>query len=527
MLLTQVRSGGILLLLTFTQLKAQTAATVPASSDVYRRIEAVSAFFPVPAHLGLRPASQRAILGVVDRLEAAASAAPTVHPRRQWALRELAVLRESLARDSSPSPPVRTRWRADLQATNARTVRIDSNGLGTLDAAENAFAPGRWGQPMQRGGRLTAFPAVALAGRHAAIVAQPVIRLGAGAERSLEFYTIYGRAVIRGLAVQLGSDERFWGQSPRGALFLSGHAAPLPALSVSTDAPVTLPWLFGLAGPLHATLMVADLGPSQVPRRARLAGWQVSMHPWSRFELGVAVLAHTGGSGGPPATFLERVVDLIPVIDALHPRAADLQISNKIAGGNLRLRFPELSGLDVYYELAIDDFDGRRLVSSLVDDSGHLLGFRVAAGEVVWRAEWHRTSLRLYEHAQFRSGVTYRQRIIGNPLGHNAKAGYLTAEMPLRGGRQVRMTVGDERRDPSQYMVSTTGPRDRGWRFVRISDDPLVRRASVVASLDQRLARDGGLEVTAGYNRAWREGGRARHELVAQLSIRSRFLAGF
>jgi hypothetical protein len=149
----------------------------------------------------------------------------------------------------------------------------------------------------------------------------------------------------------------------------------------------------------------------------------VNIQPWTRFELGVAVLVQTGGNGAPPATFIERVVDLFPAIDALAPQHADLLFSNKIAGGNLRLRFPELSGLDVYYELAVDDFDGRRLRSSMVDDAGHLLGARIAVGEAVLRGEWHRTALRLYEHAQFVSGMTYRQRLLGSPLGpHRAPA---------------------------------------------------------------------------------------------------------
>src|SRR5213075_2244052 len=230
----------------------------------------------------------------------------------------------------------------------------------------------------------------------------------------------YARVVSHNGALRAGLDEMRWGQSPAGAMFGSGNAAALPAITIGTDTPVTLPWLFRLAGPFRITGMLADLGAGQTPRHDKLAGWQASIEPWSRFELGVSVLAQTGGVGSPPASFLERFVDLFPVIDALAPQHADLQISNKLAGGNLRLRFPELSGLDLYYELQIDDFDARRLRSSLVEDAGHLLGLRlpllVGGRQLAWRAEWQRTSLRLYEHAQFISGVTYHTRLIGNPL---------------------------------------------------------------------------------------------------------------
>ena len=60
---------GLLLVAAAGAVRAQDASTVPPSSPVYRRIEEISAFFPVPVHLGLRPASRRAVLGMVDKLE--------------------------------------------------------------------------------------------------------------------------------------------------------------------------------------------------------------------------------------------------------------------------------------------------------------------------------------------------------------------------------------------------------------------------------------------------------------------------
>jgi hypothetical protein len=281
---------------------------------------------------------------------------------------------------------------------------------------------------------------------------------------------------------------------------------------------------------VRATAFLADLGPSQDPPHAKLAGWQVSIQPWSRFELGVAVLAQTGGSGGPKGTFFQRVIDLFPVIDALAPQHSDLQISNKLAGGNLRLRFPELSGLDVYYELQIDDFDGRRLRSSLVEDAAHLIGARlpllVGNDQLTWRAEWHHTSLRLYEHAQFKSGVTYRGRIIGDPLGPNARAGYLSGTWRTTSHRSVEVSLADEARDPSQYLTTSDNARDQGFRFVRLTDDPDLRRRRAVLSWDGPLGARA-IRVSAGYNRSWRAGLSTRDEWLGQIAIRSHALPVF
>ena len=517
---------GLLLVAAAGAARAQDASTVPPSSPVYRRIEAISAFFPVPVHLGLRPASRRAVLGMVDKLEREVDAASPAHPRRRWAQEELAMLRGELEGDSTRR--LGAAWRLDLYAANAPPTRIDSNGLGVLDAVEGTFARDRRGVPSPHGVASHLFPTIAGWGSRYVLLAEPEAGLttdSIGTRGQLRVHRAFARFVFTNAALQVGSDHRVWGQSAHGPLFISEHAAPMPAISVGTDTAITLPWFFRHAGPVQGTLFVADLGPTQVPDRARLAGWQVNIQPWSRFELGVAVLVHTGGSGGPKATFRERVVDLFPAIDALAPQHADLQFSNKVAGGNLRMRFPELSGLDVYYELAIDDFDGRRLVSSMVDDAGHLLGARIAAGPTVLRGEWHRTSLRLYEHAQFRSGLTYRQRLIGSPLGPHAQAVYLSAEFPEWRGLAITMAAGDERRDPSQYTVTVSGERDRGFQFIRISDDPDVRRTFLLGTFERTAGRLG-LRMQHGFSRSWRDGG-ARSEWLSRVELRSRVLPLF
>jgi hypothetical protein len=526
---TQLREWVALLLLVSGawQLHAQDAATVPPDGDVYRRIEAISAFFPVPVHLGLRPASQRALRGTLDRLRAAVIAAPLDHPRRRWALRELDRIGYELG--DADQARVRTAWRLDAYTSNANPARIDSNGLGRIDATESSFGRDRRGLSYPSGAAVTAMPTGLVAGKRFALLLEPEIGYvtdSGGTDANVRVHRAYGRLVLRNVAVQAGSDHRTWGQSVHGPLFLSPNAAAVPGISVGTDTAIALPWLLRFAGPVQGTLFVGDLGPTQRPPHARLAGWQANINPWTPFELGVAVLVQTGGDGGPPATFLERVIDLFPAIDALAPQHSDFLFSNKIAGGHLRLRFPEASGLDVYYELAIDDFDGRRLRSSMVDDAGHLLGARIAAGDAVLRAEWHRTALRLYEHAQFVSGMTYRQRLLGSPLGPHARAGYASVEWPVREGAFARVTVADERRDPSQYTAIVTGERDRGFQFIRLTDDPDVRRASLVGTLEGSI---GALGARVGYGlaRSWREGRAARTEWLSRVELRSQVLPWF
>lgn len=521
-------------------MRAQSAATVPSSSSVYDRLESVSALFPARGiHLGQRSLSRRDLQRSVARLRAAIdSAPPGPATRRQWARQELAAVAAALASERglyrASRLTVGGAWRAESFASDARSERITNNGLGELDAVTHPFAAGREGWSTGQGNVVTLAPTGVLGlGDGFAVAVEPRTSIGHFRDRARAedafVHRAYARGVFRNVALQVGADELRWGQSPLGALFISGNASPLPALMIGTDTPITLPWLFRIVGPVRMTALLADLGKSQDPPHAKLAGWQASLQPWSRFELGVAVLSQMGGSGGPKATFIERLVDLFPAIDALAPQHADLQISNKLAGGNLRLRVPELSGLDFYYELQIDDFDGRRLRSSLVEDAAHLLGARLPLllrdGQLTWRAEWHRTSLRLYEHSQFRSGVTYRGHLIGNPLGPHATGAYLSATWRRSPLSAVEIGLVDERRDPSLYTVPSS-TRDTAFRFIRLTNDPDHRRRRAIASIE-RTVGGAALRFTAGYNRAWRTGQAARGEWLALLAFRGQQLPTF
>jgi hypothetical protein len=527
------------LLVAGARVGAQSAATVPASSTIYDRLEGVSALYPVRGlFLGERALSRRELRRVVEVLrQVVDSAAP--HARRQWARRELDIVESNLnnLKTIRPGVPVHagTSWRSDIMSTDAIDERIEPNGQGQIDAITGPFMAGRHGWPTLKGATATIAPTiVAGLADGVALVVQPTASLtmmrdeGWISERLLQ--RAYARATYHNVAVQVGAEEHRWGQSPHGALFISGNALPLPMLSLGTDTAITLPWWFRRAGRVRLTTFISDLGPSQRPPHARLVGWQGSMQPWSRFELGVAVSTQTGGNGGPPATFLERVVDLFPIIDALAPQHADLLFSNKLAGGNLRLRFPELSGLDFYYELQIDDFDGRRLRSSLEDDAAHLLGLRlpiqIGDGQIASRVEWHKTSLRLYEHSQFTSGSTYRQHIIGSPLGPHAAAGYFSVAWRPTATRSIELTGADERRDPAIYNTVVSGPRDSSFRFVRVTDDPDYRRRRTVIAVDQVMP-GGAFRFSVGYNRAWRTAQAGRDEWMGLISFTTQRLVAY
>ena len=145
------------------------------------------------------------------------------------------------------------------------------------------------------------------------------------------------------------------------------------------------------------------------------------MQPHPRFEFGVEVIDETGGGGAPPASFGDRVDDAMPLIDAVFRSHSDFLFSNKIAGVDALVRVPEFAGLVLYGEGAVDDFDARRLHSSLLDDGGYIAGLSLAClsecGRFGVRAEYHQTGIRFYTHDQFTSGVQDNGIMLGDPLG--------------------------------------------------------------------------------------------------------------
>lgn len=507
---------------------------MPASSAVYDRLETISAWYPVRGlFLGERPMSMRDLRRAVALLSRRVDSS-LADERRLWAREQLDRIAATLGGDSAPATSVMGSWRGVITRTNALVERIEPNGLGGfdtttrrfvgIDAVRHSFDAVEQGLPSD-GALVAVLPTGALATPWLAAAVEGFIASTGAARDSGRWAPLAHRAYVRGVvhnaAMRVGADEMRWGQSPVGSMFLSGNAAPLHAITLSTDTPVTLPWLFRHAGPFRLTGVLADLGATRRPSHARLAGWQGSIQPWSSFELGVAVFTHTGGAGAPRATFLERIVDLFPVIDALAPQHADIQISNKVAGGNLRVRLP--SGIDFYYELQIDDFDGRRLRSSLIEDSGHLLGLRIPmlvdSRLLAWRAEWQRTSLRLYEHSQFPAGITYHEKVLGNPLGPNAKGAYIGALFEMSPRARVELGVADERRNPSIFTITSSGSRDQGFRFVLDTLKPNVRRDRLVASLERELRSVTGT-LTVGAARFTPEASAPRNEWVVELRVR-------
>ena len=236
---------------------------------------------------------------------------------------------------------------------------------------------------------------------------------------------------------------------------------------------------------------------------AKLAGYHIAALPHPRFEIGVEVIDAMGGRGGEPASFGDRLVDVVPLIDALFRSGSDFEFSNKMAGIDFHWRMPSWRGFELYGEGDVDDFDIRRARSSFLEDGGLIVGtgFSCLAecGRFGVRAEYRQTGIRYYTHNDY--PLERRGLILGDPLGPRGISGTLTLDGDTDAG-YFAVQGAFEVRSGNQYGSATTGPNTEGFHFVLTKQNPAEKRTRVVATWESdRGQRRVGILLSAGVER--------------------------
>jgi capsule assembly protein Wzi len=254
-------------------------------------------------------------------------------------------------------------------------------------------------------------------------------------------------------------------------------------VKLASDAPFRMPWFLRGLGPTRASFFIADLGDRQNFPGAMLIGYKWSFLTSPRVEFGVSVTNQMGGRGAPTAAFGDRLLDLVPIIDPLTLGSRDIEISNKFAGMDVRVRFPSTRGLEWYAEFLLDDFDHRRIWGSFRDDAGWISGINLPRltndGRLQLAAEVQRTGLRYYQHVQFNSGVTFDDRIIGNALGPKSNAGYLRLSWDQGATSSLSLDGAFELRSGDRYRSAWIDSVENRWRFVKAEKRPRETRARI------------------------------------------------
>ncbi|MDO8644410.1 MAG: capsule assembly Wzi family protein [bacterium] len=242
-------------------------------------------------------------------------------------------------------------------------------------------------------------------------------------DANLVIQNLQGKFNISNFELEIGRDSIVWGQGQNGGLLLSNNARPLDQVKLSNDSPITLPWLFKYLGPSKAAFFVADLGPEQFYSHPLLAGFKLSIKPFSFLELGASQAVILGGSGAPEGSFLEYVGEVFGIrpgigFDTNDVGKSDENLSNRLMGLELRITIPPLRHSQIYYEMFTEACCG--VFDQLYGYYGGLYIPRLTpSGTVDLRIEWVHTPPVLYTHGAFPSGWTLNQKLLGHNIGPN------------------------------------------------------------------------------------------------------------
>lgn len=479
-------------------LSAQATPTVDLRDRVYLDIERMAALGLIDSViLGQRPFSEREVVRLLQNAERNETSRPN-----EWAHRVIAADLERYVRHGDRAFD---RITIEQSVLDSPDRPAPSDGSGSIDARINPLAAYREGRPLYDGATTNVESRHSIVlGRHVALWATPLFTIGArrgnGTITKGSLQDGGARLEFGNLSLRAARDYTLFGQAPLAATVLSANAPGLDVIAISNDRPARLPY-FGWLGPMRGTLSVADLGPHQNFPHVKLAAWKVSILPRPDFEFGVHVESEMGGNGAPGATLLQRIGDLFPPVGGIRNLisngSGNTNFSNKFAGVDTRIRIPRWWGLDIYADGSLDDFDARRLASSLLQDGGIVGGFTlsciVECGRVGLRVQYEQTGIRYYTHTDFSTGYAANHELLGDALGPRGNGGYVTLDAETDRFGTVSVTGALEWRSGNRYGGVPAGPNERNFRFVQIEHRPAEFRQRALlgwtpSSRDARLS---------------------------------------
>ena len=240
-------------------------------------------------------------------------------PRREWAKRDI---RADLARYGVHGNRRSTKCQAEAVGW---TVRIAGAGRRERDdrrGDQSARGKSRWSPDRERRDVSLETMHTAMLGPHVAVSiprgCRRSIRAADTRRRSSRCSRARSMRCSPGLSIEVGRDYAAFGQSPTGGLLLSPNCAGAGHGSrCRTIAHGPCRSSRGCSDRCAARCSSADLGTRQLHPHAKLVAYHLAALPHPHFELGVQVVDAMGGNGGQPASFGDRVLDAIPIVERI------------------------------------------------------------------------------------------------------------------------------------------------------------------------------------------------------------------
>jgi len=269
----------------------------------------------------------------------------------------------------------------------------------------------------------------------------------------------YVKLDLAGMSLTAGRDSFWWGPGQHGSLLLTNNGRPLDQVTLTSQRPFTLPWVFRRIGLVKPAIFVARLEQDRFYPRANLLGMRLDIKPVPSFRFGISRVIMFGGEGRRGLSFSDWMEVLIASDSAEHsgsPTDGDqiLSVDASYVYVN-HLRALPFSGAKLYAEIGAEDSAGRDrtpkarayLFGLLVDGPLWLDSLDLRVEYATTEKDDKLPEQQWYRHHIYRSGYTYYGRVIGHHMGPDASDLFVRLRYHLGSGATIAAEADFERSD--------------------------------------------------------------------------------
>ncbi|MFQ5507769.1 MAG: capsule assembly Wzi family protein [Leptospirillia bacterium] len=320
--------------------------------------------------------------------------------------------------------------RADLrggytegEATSFGTVPADNGGPLTRNDGGRTFSE-RWGMELQLH--------LDTPGQKVAASVTPRLTLGEAGGGNPGWQEGYITMETGPLLTSLGRQPIVWGPGAHGGFLLTDNAPPLPAIRTGLRRPHRFQGRLSPLGQADFSFFLARLEEARYVPHPVLTGLRLMWRPHPRLLVGASRTTMMAGDGQGVSGS-----DLFTIITG-NNQGPDTDTSNSIAGIDITLDLP-LHGtpgraVRLYGEYAGEDEASLWPAKPAMRLGLLLAGVRANQNDTlrleVAATDWPTEGNVWYRHGTYRSGYTYRHRIIGDALGPDGRSAALTYHRP-------------------------------------------------------------------------------------------------
>jgi len=282
----------------------------------------------------------------------------------------------------------------------------------------------------------------------------------------------YGKLALGNFEIELGKDSLWWGPGYHGSLLMSNNAEPFKMIKISNPFPKKLPWIFERLGPFKATWFLTELENNRSVPETKLTGLRFNFKPRRAFDIGISRAIMFGGSGRPSVGLNDYLRMWRPPED---PQ------SNQLAGFDASFLLPLDEKMPAKSLKLYTDWIGEDEAAGLPPKWGRLFGMQIndilRTGRTDLRVEFasnhvpHYPNV-FYTHSPYRSGYTYKGRMIGHHMGTDTQdmffrlTHYLKDDMilGLEYNKQTGLSTAN-RQAVDQFGVDLTFFTPKNWQL--------------------------------------------------------------